>query len=76
MSHRIQASIVAGDTDGETVAAVFLVTLVACCTGGITSLAVFKARTGAWKINPTINGALAGESRFDSIWFPNIQMRT
>ncbi len=47
--------------DGEAVALAFVSTIVAACSGGVVGLLAHKMATGFWKINPTINGALAGQ---------------
>ena len=46
--------------DAEAVSMVFVATIIGCCCGGLVVLIFLRMRTGYWKFNPTVNGALTG----------------
>ena len=58
-----QASISA-EGDGETVALIFMATLVAGSAGGVVVLVWAKIQTGYWKLAACVNGSIAGMQKF------------
>ena len=51
---------ITNEGDGANIAMIFYGTVIACCAGGISSIAIDRFRTGYWRITVIINGGLAG----------------